>query len=153
MPSLVEQLGKEPVRAQVIADCVELIDAQVKQKGFVIKSAYATIKAIKKRFVPEVVDGLLDEWLGKLQPHHDKWAAAKQSSFADYVIARSEDVAEDLLSVTDARAAKTSHTTAKKMYQRMRDSAKRNVVEAIPELSRMIERHLAAVPQQPTATV
>lgn len=152
MPSLVEQLGKEPVRAQVVNDCVELIDAQVKQKGFVIKSAYATIKAIKKRFVPEVVDGLLDDWLGKLQPHHDKWSAAKQSSFADYVIARSDDVAEDLLSVTDARAQRTSHTTAKKMYQRMRDSAKKNVVEAIPELSRMIERHLAAAPQQPTAT-
>lgn len=152
MPSLVEQLGKEPVRAQVITDCVDLIDAQVKQKGFVIKSAYATIKAIKRRFVPEVVDGLLDEWLEKLQPHHDKWAATKPSSFADYVIARSEDVAEDLLSVTDARAQKTSHTTAKKMYLRMRDSAKRNVVEAIPELSRMIERHLAAAPQQPTAT-
>ena len=28
--------------------CVELIDAQVKQKGFIIKGAYSTIKAIKK---------------------------------------------------------------------------------------------------------
>jgi hypothetical protein len=153
MPSLVEQLGKEPPRQQVVADCVDLIDAQVKQKGFVIKSAYATIKAIKKRFVPEVVDGLLDDWLQKLQPHHDKWSAAKQGSFSDYVISRSDDVAEDLLSVTDARAQKTSHTTAKKMYQRMRDTAKKNVVEAIPELSRMIERHLAAAPPQPTASV
>lgn len=151
MPSLVELIGKEPVRGQVVADCVELIDAQVKQKGFVIKSAYATIKAIKKRFVPEVVDGLLDEWLGKIQPHHDKWAQAKSGSFSDYVIARSDDVAEDLLSVTDARAERTSHTTAKKMYQRMRDSAKKNVVEAIPELSRMIERHLAAA-AQPSAS-
>lgn len=150
MASLVEQLGKEPLRPQVVADCVELIDAQVKQKGFVIKSAYATIKAIKKRFVPEVVDGLLDEWLEKLQPHYDRWAAGKQGTFSDHVIARSDDVAEDLLSVTDARAQKTSHTTAKKMYLRMRDSAKRNVVEAIPELSRMIERHLAA--PQPAAT-
>ena len=153
MPSLVEQLGKEPPRQQVVADCVDLIDAQVKQKGFVIKSAYATIKAIKKRFVPEVVDGLLDDWLQKLQPHHDKWSAAKQGSFSDYVISRSDDVAEDLLSVTDARAQKTSHTTAKKMYQRMRDTAKKNVVEAIPELSRMIERHLATAPPQPTASV
>lgn len=152
MSSLVEQIGKEPVRAQVIADCVELIDAQVKQKGFVLKSAYATIKAIKKRFVPEVVDGLLDDWLGKLQPHYDKWAPTKPSTFSDYVIARSDDVAEDLLSVTDARAEKTSHTTAKKMYMKMRDSAKKNVVEAIPELSRLIERHLAAVSQQPSVS-
>lgn len=152
MATLVEQLGKEPVRTQVVSDCVDLVDAQVKQKGFIMKSAYATIKAIKKRFVPEVVDGLLDEWLGKLQPHYDKWATTKQGPFSDYVIARSDDVAEDLLSVTDARAQKTSHTTAKKMYERMRDSAKKNVVEAIPELSRMIERHLAAAPPQPAAT-
>lgn len=151
MAYLVEKLGTEPLRPLVISDCVELIDAQVKQKGFVIKSAYATIKAIKKRFVPEVVDALLDDWMGKIQPHYDKWVASKPSSFSDYIIARSEDVAEDLLSVTDARAEKTSHTTAKKMYMRMRDSAKKNVVEAIPELSRMIERHLAA-DAQPSAT-
>ena len=151
MATLVDQLGKEPLRTQVIQDCVDLIDAQVKQKGFVIKSAYATIKAIKKKFVPEVVDSLLDDWLNKLQPHYDKWAQSKPSSFSDYVIARSDDVAEDLLSVTDARAEKTSHTTAKKMYLRMRDSAKKNVVEAIPELSKLIERHLAAQPQ-PAAT-
>jgi hypothetical protein len=151
MPTLVDQLGNPAARPQVIADCVDLIDAQVKQKGFVMKSAYATIKAIKKRFVPEVVDSLLDDWLGKLQPHYDKWEASKPSSFSDYVIARSDDVAEDLLAVTDARAEKTSHTTAKKMYLRMRDSAKKNVIEAIPELSRMIERHLASAPQ-PSAT-
>ncbi|MDB4963761.1 MAG: hypothetical protein JWP01_3760 [Myxococcales bacterium] len=144
MPTLVESIGKEPVRPQVITDTVDLIDAQVKQKGFVIKSAYATIKAIKKKFVPETVDALLDDWLGKLQPHYDKWSAAKTSSFSEYVVSRSDEVAEDLLSVTDARAEKTSHTTAKKMYSRMRDGAKKNVVEAIPELSKMIERHMAA---------
>jgi hypothetical protein len=143
MSSLVEQLGQPPRREQVIEDCVQLIDAQVKQKGFVIKSAYATIKAIKKRFVPEVVDTLLDDWLGKLQPHYDKWATTKASSLTDFLVARSDDVAEDLLSVTDARAEKTSHTTAKKMYSRMRDGAKRNVVEAIPDLAKLVEKHLA----------
>lgn len=149
MPSLVEKLAKDPVRPLVLADCVELIEAQVKQKGFVIKSAYATIKAIKKRFIPEVVDSMLDDWLGKIQPHYDKWSAQKVSTFSDYVVARGDDVAEDLLSVTDARAARSSHTTAKKMYGRMRDGAKKNVIEAIPSLARMIEKHLAAAP--PTA--
>jgi hypothetical protein len=33
----------------------------------------------------------------------------------------------------------------------MRDSAKKNVVEAIPELSKLVERHLASTPQ-PSAT-
>ena len=144
MSTLVEQIGQPNKRPAVINDCVELIDNQVKQKGFIMKSAYATIKAIKKGFVAETVDSLLNDWLGKLQPHYDKWATAKQSSFSDYIIARQDDVAEDLLSVTDQRAEKSSHGTAKKMYAKMRDGAKRNVVEAIPDLARLIEKHLAA---------
>ena len=142
MASLVEQIGQQPKRKAVIEDCCALIDAQVKQKGFVIKSAYSVIKGIKKSFVPETVDALLDDWLNKLQPHYDKWAAAKTSSLSDFMVARSDDVAEDLLSVTDQRAEKSTHTTAKKMYGKMRDSAKRNVVEAIPDLSRLLEKHL-----------
>ena len=97
--TLVEQLGKDPVRPNVVTDCVNLIDAQVKQKGFMLKSAYATIKALKKKFVPEVVDALLDDWLGKLQPHYEKWGVAKASSFADYVIARALVPLERMLAV------------------------------------------------------
>ena len=143
---LVDTLGREPNRPQVVEECVGLIDAQVKQKGFVIKSAYATIKAIKKKFVPEVVDALLDEWLAKLQPHYDRWGSARTqpsaTSLSDFLVARSDDVAEDLLSVTDARADKTTHTTAKKMYLRMRAGAKKDVVAAIPDLAKLIEKHV-----------
>lgn len=143
--NLIERIGKEPTRAKVIEDCVQLIENQVRSKGLVIRTAYGTIKAIKKSFVPEVVDTLLNDWLGKLQPHHDKWAAAGASgSFAEYLIARSDDVAENLLAVTDVRAERTSHATAKKLYMKMRSSAKTNVVEAIPDLARLVERHLDA---------
>nr|HEX4313583.1 hypothetical protein [Kofleriaceae bacterium] len=142
-PTLVEQLAKDPVRPHVIEECCELIDAQVKQKGFVMKTAYSTIKALKKRFIPEVVDAMLDDWLGKIQPHYEKWQQQPGTKFSDYIIARSDEVAEALLSVTDERAEHTSHGTAKKMYHRMRESAKKNVVEAIPDLSRLIEKRLA----------
>lgn len=150
MTNLVERLGVDPVRDQVVEECVSLIDNQVKSKGGVsgiaIRASYATIKAVKRRFVPEVVDGMLDSWLEKLQPHYDTWTSGGSGTFSEFLIARSDDVAEDLLQVTDARAEKTSHTTAKKMYVKMRPSAKRNVVEAIPELSKLIERHLAEAP-------
>jgi uncharacterized protein DUF6918 len=154
--TLVERIGAEPTRAKVIEDCVELIDAQVKAKGglsgMAIKGAYATIKTIKRGFVPGVVDALLDDWLGKLQPHHDKWTTGgAKGTFAEFVIARSDDVAEDLLQVTDERAAKTSHTTAKKAYEKMRGGAKKNVIEAIPELARLIEKHVNAAAAAPVA--
>ena len=143
MPTLVEQLGKEPRREKVVHDCVELIDAQVKKQGFIIKGAYSTIKAIKKGFVQETVDAMLDEWLTEIQPHYEKWEATKSSPLPDFMIARGEDIAEDLLKVTDRRAEKTSHTTAKKMYGKMRGGAKRQVVEAIPDLAKVLEKNLA----------
>jgi CheY-like chemotaxis protein len=140
----IEELGKQPQRADVIAESAALIDAQVKQKGFFVRSAYATIKALKSGIVPDVVDSLLDDWLAKLQPHHDAWAATKTGTFADYLAGRADRVAEDLLAVTDARAAKTSKATAKKLYGKLRPSAKDNVVAAMPELARMLERRLVA---------
>lgn len=143
MATLVEQLGNPTERPSVIKDCVELIDAQVKQQGFIIKGAYSMIKGIKKGFVEETVDAMLDEWLNEIQPHYAKWEATKPSSLSDFMIARGDDIAEDLLKVTDRRAAKTSHTTAKKMYGKMRDGAKRNVVAAIPDLAKMLEKHVA----------
>ena len=143
MPTLVEQLGNEAKRPGVIKDCVELIDAQVKQRGFIIKGAYSTIKAIKKGFVEETVDAMLDEWLAEIQPHYEKWEATKSTSLASFVVARGDDIAEDLLKVTDRRAEKTSHTTAKKMYGKMRDGAKKHVVEAMPDLGKVLEKNLA----------
>ena len=137
------------MREPLITDCVHLVDAQVRSKsglsGVAIKGAYATIKKIKQGFVSEVIDRLLDEWLDKVQPYYDTWAAGREGPFAEFVIARSEDVAEDLLSVTDARAEKTSYRTAQKVYKKMRGSAKNNVVEAVPELARLIERRLGEV--------
>ncbi len=140
-------LGVEPARPRVVAECVTLVDAQVKAKsglgGVAVKGAYGTVKRIKKRFVPEVVDALLDEWLEQLEPYYQTWSAGGSGSFSDYLTARSDEVSEDLLSVTDGRAAKSKHKTAAKLYKKMRGKAKANVVEAIPELSKLLMRHLS----------
>lgn len=139
-------LGTEPVRPRVVADCTALIDAQVKAKrgvsGLAIKGAYGTIKRIKKGMVPEVVEALLDDWLDRLQPYYDNWSRERSGAFSEHLTERSEEVAEALLTVTDERADKTSHKTAAKAYRKMRPSAKNNVVQAVPDLARLIEGHL-----------
>ena len=148
--NLKERLGTEPVRARMIDDCVALIEEQVKNKGglsgIAIRTAYSTIKTIKKGFVGEVVDSMLDDWLQQLQPHYDTWANGAKgqgnAKFSDFLVARSDEVAESLLAVTDRRAENTKHKTAKKAYLKMRGSAKNNVVEAIPDLGRMFERRI-----------
>src|SRR5690606_41662265 len=111
--TLAEMVGRPPVRERVVSDCVALVDEEVKGKGGIsgvaIKGAYSTVKAIKPRFVPEVVDALLDEWVGKLEPYYAKWRSGGSGSLAEYLSARSDEVAEDLLEVTDKRAARSKH--------------------------------------------
>jgi hypothetical protein len=146
---LKSELGREPTRPGLVADCAALIDNQVKAKrglsGIAIKGAYGTVKAIKRGMVPDVIDALLDDWLDKLQPYYETWSASGATSgFAEYLATRSDEVAEDLLTVTDERAQNSKHKTAAKAYQKMRGSAKTNVVEAVPELARIIENHIAA---------
>jgi hypothetical protein len=145
-PTLSESLGREPIRSKLIADCAGLIDAEVKAKsgfmGVAIKGAYGTVKRIKPRFVTETIDGLLDEWLDKIEPYHQTWRGGRDGSFTDFLTARSEDVADDLLSVTDGRAETTKHRTAKKAYEKIRPSAKRNVIDAVPRLGRVVESYL-----------
>src|SRR5689334_6118154 len=70
MASISDRLLAPDVRPLLVNDCVALIDAAVKStKGFTgiaVKGAYSSVKMIKPRFVQEVVDALLDEWVEKL---------------------------------------------------------------------------------------
>jgi hypothetical protein len=146
LATLAEYVGKSPARERVVADCVALIDQEVKSKsglsGVAVKGAYGTVKAIKPKFIPEVVDALLDDWVGKLEPYYGKWRGGGTGSLAEFLTARSDDVAEDLLAVTDERAARTRHKTASKLYNKMRPSAKRNVSGAVPKLGALMEKHI-----------
>jgi hypothetical protein len=81
--------------------------------------------------VPSVVNALLDDWLGKLQPYHDKWKAGASGTLLrvpDRALRRRRRGPAD--QVTDARAAKSEHGTVKKLYEKNRGTAKKNVVEA-----------------------
>lgn len=147
--NLKERLGVDPIRPKVVADCVALVENQVKQKGglsgVAIKGAYGTIKRIKKGFVTEVIEALLDDWLDKIQTYYDTWSSEGSGTLSDYLSTRSDNVAEDLLTVTDVRAQNSRHTTARKAYQKMRGSAKKHVIEAVPPLARLIERNLEEI--------
>lgn len=144
--TLADLITRPPMRNTVVTDCVDLVEDEVRGKsglsGIAIKGAYGTIKKIKPRFVSDVIDGLLDEWVAKLEPYYDKWRAASSGTLAEFLTARSEDVAEDLLSVTDAKADTTKHGTARKLYHKMRGSAKTNVMAAVPKLAAQIERRI-----------
>jgi hypothetical protein len=142
--SLADKMTKPPARDSVINDCVKLIDEEVRSKGGIsgmaVKAGYGLVKAVKPGFVQEVVDAMLDEWVEKLEPFYVQWKASGTGDFGQFLSGRSSQAADKLLEVTDARAQRAKNASVKKMYEKMRGSAKKHVEEALPRLGRLVER-------------
>jgi hypothetical protein len=139
MSTLVDKLTAPEVRPKVVSACVDLVDREVDGKGglsgMAIKAGYKVVKALKPGFVTSVVDTLLPEFAEALAPIHARESTAGADSFVRYVEGHTEEVADALLQVTDARAGKAKNATVKKTYERLRPSAKQNVIAAVPNLA------------------
>jgi hypothetical protein len=132
--------GKKP---QVIADCCRLVDEEVASKGglggFAVKAGYAAVKGIKPGFIANVVERLLPEFIEKLDPIWSE--GAQKGKPADHLVANRARTADALLSVTDARIKSAKSSVVRGTYERLRGSAKKHVEEAVPRLSKLIEKH------------
>lgn len=135
-------------RQQVIADSEKLIDEEVASKtglaGLAVKGAYAMVKAIKPGIIREAIDGLLDDFVERLQPfYHAYKTSSTGQSLPDYFTSRASEVADALLGITDERAARSKNTTLKKAYEKLRPQGKKHVEEAMPRVGRLIERYVS----------
>ena len=85
MPTLAEKLLLPDVRPKVVADSARLVDEEVRDKsglsGFAIKAAYAVVKAVKPGIIPEVLDAMLDGFIGRLEPPYVEWQKAPSVPF------------------------------------------------------------------------
>jgi len=144
MPSLTEVLTAESKKAAVVDDCLELIDAEVADKGglsgLAIKAGYGVVKGIKPGFIKQAVGDLLPEFAKALEPIYEE-AKSKSKPVADYMKDNSSRVADALLAITDAKAQRSKSGAVKGTYEKLRGSAKKNVEAAVPRLGKMIEKH------------
>jgi hypothetical protein len=143
MATLPELLTSEK-KDLVVEDCCSLIDAEVKDKGGIsglaIKAGYSAVKGIKPGFVRTVVTDLLPEFAKALDP---VWQDAKKDGkpVAPYFSSNSSRVADALLAITDAKAARSKSGVVKGTYDKLRNSAKKNVEAAVPRLGEMVQKY------------
>jgi hypothetical protein len=152
MSTLREILSRPGARPQVIRDCEQIIDEEVSSKGLMglpIKAAHAVVKAIKPGFIPEVIDGLLDDFADRLDPLYQA-AKAKNEPVAAYLNAHAGEAAETLLGLTDQRAQRAKNQVVKGAYEKLRPMAKKHTEAAIPRVGKMIAKHEAAAAAAPT---
>jgi hypothetical protein len=145
MATLKELLGTPPKRQAVVDDACRVLDAEVDDKsglsGLAIKAAFGVIKNVQPGFVPQVVDSLLDEFLGAFEPLHARAVAAGKSPGAELKASASQ-AAEALLAITDARAQSAQRAVVQKTYEKLRPTAKKHVEAAMPRVADLLERQL-----------
>ena len=144
MPTLNEILLKPEERPRVIADCIVLVDAEVAKKsgltGMAIKAAYAVVKRLKPGIIREAVDSLLDEFIDKLEPFYAACLGTGED-VQSYFASRTEIVANALLGVTDARAARAKNKTIKAAYEKLRPTGVKHTAAAVPGIAALIRKH------------
>ena len=146
--TLQEILLAPDAQPKVIADCHLLIEQEVSDKsgvsGTAIKLAYKTVNAFMPGHVRYMVESLLPQMVDKLEPYWADFNASGGSEFGDYLAKRGGEVSEDLLSVTDARAAASGRPTIIKAYGTVRGHAVKHVEAALPQVGGLVLKYAPA---------
>ena len=133
-------------RGPVVDQCVEVLNAEVASKkglsGLAVKGGFKVIAAVKPGFIRAVIDGLLDEFVAELEPFYADWTESGKGDFGAYLVANSASVSNGLLGVTDKRAERTEHGTAKKAYLKLRPTAVEHVSASLPRVGALMNSYL-----------
>ncbi len=144
MASLVDVLTDSTKKADVVRDCLEIIDREVGDKGglsgLAIKAGYKAVQGIKPGFVKNVVDDLLPEFAKAIEPVYAEGKDGGKNTVA-HLEGNASRVADALLAITDGKAQRSKSGVVKGTYERLRPTAKKNVEQAIPRLARLVEKY------------
>jgi Family of unknown function (DUF6918) len=146
MAATLEEILLAPdTRPQVIADCYLLLEQEIADKsgvsGTAVKLAYKTVNTFMPGHVRHMVGVMLPQMVGELEPFWADFSTSGGSEFGDYLAKRGEEVAQALLSVTDARAAASGRPTIIKAYRAVRSNAAKHVQAALPRVGDLVLKY------------
>ena len=141
--TLAEQLSTQTRRDEIVADAVAEVDAEVQSlggiKGKAVQAGYAALSKIRPDMVSSNLHKLLPRMAPAIDPHYE--AGKASGDVPAHFVANADAIAEDLLAVTDARAAEANNKAAVSVYNKMRKGAKGQVVSAMPRIGAFVAKH------------
>jgi len=143
--TLQETLLAPDTQPQLLADCYTLIEQELSDKsgmsGAAVKLAYKTVNTFMPGHVQHMVEVLLPDMAGQLEPFWVDFRASGSSGFGDYLAKRSDEVTQALLSVSDARAAGSGRPTVVKAYRSVRGNAVKHIEAALPRVGDLVQKY------------
>lgn len=141
---LSEALADKDKKGKIVSDCAVLIDEEVGAKGGLssipLKAGYKAVKSIKPGFISHVLEQLLPEFATKVDPI---WTEGMKDGGkpVEFFQKNRSRVADALLSVTDEKAKRAKSGLVQSTYQSLRGTAKKHVEDAVPRLSKLLEKY------------
>ncbi len=143
--TLQETLLTPDTQPKVIDDCHALLRQLVSEgsgfSGTAVKLAYKTMNTVFPGHIRYMVESLLPDMVGELEPFWEDFHASGGSDFGGYLATRGEEVSEALLSVTDKRGAASGRPTVVKAYAKVRPSAGKHVTAALPKVGALVQKY------------
>ncbi len=143
--TLQEILLAPDTQPQVTTDCYTLLEQELSDKsgvsGTAVKLAYKTVNTFMPGHVRFMVGALIPDMVVKLDPFWAEFRTSGGSEFGDHLAKRGDEVAEALLTVTDARAAASGRPAVIKAYRSVRGSAVKHVQAALPRVGDLVMKH------------
>ena len=141
--TLSEVLADPERRDRIVADCVRIVDEEVRAKsglsGTALRAGYGAFQKIRPGIVQAALQRLLPMMAPVIQTH---WDAALASGDAERHFRQNEvRIADDLLGVTDALAARSDNRVLTRLYRSLRPAAKDPVAKAVPRLPALLRAH------------
>ncbi len=146
--TLPEVLLDDERRQSVVSDCQRVLESEVASKrgvsGLAIKGGYKVVAKLDGgKLVPKAINDLLPEFCEAWEPYHAEYRAGDDPSFAAYSQGREETLAEALLAITDGKATHAKNQVLKKVYYKLRPTAVRNIVDALPRVTALVDQYAA----------
>lgn len=145
--TLREILLAPDVQPTVLTDCYALIEQQLSElsgvSGTAVKLAYKAVNAFAPGYYHERVGEILPQIMDNLEPYWAGFTASGGARFGDYLAKRGSEVAESLLSITDAMAAASDKPMIIKAYRSVRGTAGKHVEAALPRVGDLVQKYAA----------
>ena len=127
----------------LITGALGALDAEIEDlggfKGKLVEVGYDAVCKLRPNFIRSNVEHMLPAFVEVIDPH---LASARSSASVDrYFADNADEIADDLLEITDARAERAHNAIAKGIYSKMRGIAKKYVSNATPRLGALADKH------------
>jgi hypothetical protein len=141
--ALIDGLKNDDKRQMLVADCMNLLETRVANiggiSGIAIKAGYATIKGISPKYCAGAVERLLPESFAALEPLWNEGLEAGDA--VTHLTQNRSRTADAIFSVTDIRIEKSTNSTIKGVYGKLRVPVKKHVEEVVPDLAQILDKY------------